>query len=129
MPISYIELNNYPYNDTNLMDNVYEYLRTNKTPDFKYPYLEKQFKKRWDQFELNPNGQLKLKNNNLIVLFTDEEKENALKNVYNDITQGTSQGTTLFYKRIRNNYLNLKRDDVDKFIKSQKIHQLVQKNI
>jgi hypothetical protein len=40
-----------------------------------------------------------------------------LKKIYEDITQGPAQGIDLFYARVRDKYLNIRRSDVFYFLK------------
>jgi hypothetical protein len=44
--------------------------------------------------------------------------------MYEDITTGTGQGISLFYKRVRDKYLNIRRSDVSAFLKNQKVNQI-----
>jgi hypothetical protein len=44
--------------------------------------------------------------------------------MYEDITLGVGQGVSLFYARIRDKYLNIRRSDVSTFLKSQKLYQI-----
>jgi Tfp pilus assembly PilM family ATPase len=54
---------------------------------------------------------------NLIVV-PDDKRNDVLKQIYEDITQGVGQGIDLFYARVRDKYLNIRRSDVSIFLKS-----------
>jgi hypothetical protein len=58
---------------------------------------------------------------NLIVV-PDDKRNDVFKKIYEDITQGSAQGIDLFYARIRDKYLNIRRSDVSSFLKSQKLY-------
>jgi hypothetical protein len=69
------------------------------------------------------NGKLIYKPLNLTVV-PDGERNTILKGIYEDIKTGVGQGIDLFYKRIRDKYLNIRRSDVSAFLKSQKVYQI-----
>jgi hypothetical protein len=48
----------------------------------------------------------------------------SLKSIYEDIKQGPGQGISLFYKLVRDSYLNIRRSDVSVFLKNQKVYQI-----
>jgi hypothetical protein len=50
-----------------------------------------------------------------ITVVLDGERNTVLKSLYEDIKQGVGQGIDLFYKRIRDKYLNIHRSDVSAF--------------
>jgi hypothetical protein len=59
-----------------------------------------------------------------LTVVPDDERNNILKKIYEDITTGVGQGISLFYKRVRDSYLNIRRSDVSAFLKSQKVYQI-----
>jgi hypothetical protein len=59
-----------------------------------------------------------------LIVVPDDERDMVLKKMYEDITQGVGQGIDLFYARVRDKYLNIRRSDVSAFLKSQKVYQI-----
>jgi hypothetical protein len=59
-----------------------------------------------------------------LTVVPDRERNTVSKTIYEDITHRVSQGVDLFYKRIRDKYLNIRRSDVSAFLKSQKVYQI-----
>jgi transposase InsO family protein len=60
-----------------------------------------------------------------LTVVSDGERNTILKGIYEDLSQGVGQGIDLFYKRIRDKYLNIRRSDVGTFLKSQKVYQII----
>jgi hypothetical protein len=69
------------------------------------------------------NGKLVYTPLNLAVV-PDGERNTILKGIYEDIKTGVGQGIDMFYKRIRDSYLNIRRSEVGTFLKSQKVYQI-----
>jgi hypothetical protein len=69
-----------------------------------------------------------MRNNKLVytpinlTVVPDGERNTVLKGIYEDITTGVGQGIDVFYKRVRDRYLNVRRSDVSTFLKSQKVY-------
>lgn len=54
----------------------------------------------------------------------NNKRNEILLGIYKDITKGVGQGIDMFYHRIVENYLNIRRKDVEEFLKSQKVYQI-----
>ena len=116
----YNKLNNYPYDNDNVMQSVRNYLINDVIPSQK----KKLFVKRWKDFEYRNGNELYYKPLNLQVIFSKEDKLAKLNALYDINKEGTSQGITLFYKRVRDKYLNISREFVAEFLKSQMVSQI-----
>jgi hypothetical protein len=119
----YLKLNNYGFSDKSI-SNVKTYLATQTLPALLNTSQKRtRFKQKWSKdWEVRSN-KLVYKPLNLTVV-PDGERNTVLKGIYEDIKQGVGQGIDLFYKRIRDKYLNIRRSDVGTFLKSQKVNQL-----
>jgi hypothetical protein len=122
-PDLYLKYNNYGFSKKNL-DDVKEYLKTQKLPlSLNTTQKKTRFKQKW-------NKDWEIKNNKLIYIplnltvVPDDERNDVLKEMYEDIKTGVGQGIDLFYKRVRDKYLNIRRSDVGTFLKSQKVYQI-----
>ena len=119
----YLKLNNYDYSEESLK-NIKEYLKTRSIPsNLITNYKINLFKKRFDEFELLDN-KLFYKPLNLEVIETEQDKEKVLNELYNDIKIGTGSSVRTFYYKILQKYLNIKRDDIENFIKDQPFYQI-----
>jgi hypothetical protein len=122
-PSLYLTLNNYGYNNESIAQ-VKEYLRTRNLPDsIDTSGKKKRFLAKWEKDFKIDNDKLVYSPLNLIVV-PDDKRNDVLKKIYEDITQGPAQGIDLFYARIRDKYLNIRRSDVSSFLKSQKLYQI-----
>jgi IS30 family transposase len=122
-PTLYLTLNNYGYNNESIAK-AKEYLRTRKLPDsLDNSGKKKRFLAKWEKDFKIENDKLVYSPLNLIVV-PDGERDMVLKKIYEDITQGPAQGIDLFYARVRDKYLNIRRSDVATFLKSQKLYQI-----
>jgi IS30 family transposase len=66
-----------------------------------------------------------LVNSPLNLIFVPDDKRNdALKKIYEDITLGVGQGIDMFYAKVRDKHLNIRRSDLSTFLKSQKLCQI-----
>ena len=119
----YLKLNNYGYSDESITL-VKEYLRTRKLLEsLNNPGKRSRFLAKWEKDFKIQNDKLVYIPLNLIVV-PDGERENILKTVYEDITQGVGQGISMFYNRVREKYLNITRSDINTFLNNQKTYQL-----
>jgi hypothetical protein len=119
----YLKLNNYGFSDKSL-DDVKTYLATQKLPvSLDTKEKRKRFIEKWNKDWEMRNGKLVYKPLNLTVV-PDGERNTVLKGISEDIKQGVGQGIDLFYKRVRDKYLNISRSDVGTFLKSQKVYQI-----
>jgi transposase InsO family protein len=122
-PSVYLQLNNFGYSPQSI-EQVKEYLRTRNLPDsIDTNGKKKRFLAKWEKDFKIDNNKLVYRPLNLIVV-PDDERDIVLKKIYEDITLGPAQGISLFYNRIRDKYLNIRRSDVSAFLKSQKLYQI-----
>jgi hypothetical protein len=110
-PGLYLRLNNYGFSDASLAE-VMDYLRTKVVPASMDTNAKKRrFIQKW-YTPLN------------LTVVPDDKRNDVLKSIYEDIKQGPGQGISLFYKRVRDSYLNIRRSDVSAFLKNQKVYQI-----
>jgi IS30 family transposase len=119
----YLKLNNYGFSDKSISD-VKNYLATQSLPvSLNTSQKRTRFIQKWSKdWEVRSNKLVYTPLNLTVV--PDGERNTVLKSIYEDITQGVSQGIDMFYKRIRDKYLNIRRSDVSAFLKSQKVYQI-----
>ena len=121
-------LNNYGF-DNDSIEMVKEYLRTRQLPDSLNSGTKiKRFLAKWDKEWKVENNKLMYIPENLEVVPSDDRNK-VLLGIYKDLSQGVAQGIEIFYKRIRNKYLNIRRSDVSSFLKSQKVYQITRPQI
>ena len=118
----FLTLNNHGYSDEQIA-NVKEYLEIKKLP----PHVNKgaktrRFIEKWTDFKI-VNEKLIYIPLNLEVV-PDDKRNEILLEVYKDLRQGPGQGIDMFYHRIVEKYLNIRRKDVEEFLKSQKVYQI-----
>ena len=119
----FTKLNNYDYSPNNII-NIKTFKKTNNLPSELITNHKKElFKKRFNDFDVKDN-KLIYKPLNLEVVETDEEKQIKLKELYNDFKIGPGSSTRNFYYKVIQKYLNITRDDIDKFIKDQPAYQI-----
>jgi hypothetical protein len=119
----YLKLNNYGFSDKSISD-VKNYLATQTLPvSLNTSQKRTRFKQKWSKYWEMRNGKLVYTPLNLTVV-PDEERNSVLKTIYEDIKQGVGQGIDLFYKRIRDTYLNIRRSNASTFLISQKVYQI-----
>ena len=122
-PSIYLQLNNFNYSDESIKQ-VKEYLRTRKLPEsLDNSGKKKRFLAKWEKDFKIENDKLVYSPLNLTVV-PDDKRNDVLKKIYEDITQGPAQGIDTFYARVRDKYLNIRRSDVSTFLKSQKLYQI-----
>jgi hypothetical protein len=118
-----LTLNNYGYS-TESINIVKEYLRTRVLPESLDNSAKKtRFLKKWEKDFKIENNKLVYIPLNLIVV-PDDERNDVLLKIYKDLKTGVAQGISMFYNRIRDKYLNIRRKDVGDFLKSQKVYQI-----
>jgi hypothetical protein len=122
-PDIYLKLNNFGYSDKSIAD-VKTYLATQTLPvSLNTSQKRTRFIQKWSKdWEVRSNKLIYTPLNLTVV--SDGERNTVLKTIYEDIKQGVGQGIDLFYKRIRDKYLNIRRSDVSAFLKSQKVYQI-----
>jgi hypothetical protein len=122
-PFLYLTLNNYGYSLQSIAQ-VKEYLRTRNLPDSTdNEGKKKRFLAKWEKDFKIDNDKLVYSPLNLI-LVPDDRRNDVLKKTYEDMTQGPAQGIDIFYTRVRDKYLNIRRSDMSSFLKSQKVYQI-----
>jgi hypothetical protein len=122
-PDLYMKYNNYGFSDKSISD-VKTYLATQTLPlSLNTSQKRTRFKQKWSKDWEVQRNKLNYTPLNLTVV-SDGERNTVLKGIYEDIKQGVGQGIDMFYKRIRDSYLNIRRSDVSAFLKSQKVYQI-----
>jgi hypothetical protein len=122
-PDIYLKLNNYGFSDKSISD-VKTYLATQALPvSLNTSQKRTRFIQKWSKDWRIDQGKLIYTPLNLTVV-SDGERDTVLKGIYEDIKTGVGQGIDLFYKRVRDKYLNIRRSDVSAFLKSQKVYQI-----
>jgi IS30 family transposase len=116
------KLNNYDYSEENIKY-IKQYIK-NKTlpPNLITNHKKALFQKRFNDFELKDN-KLYYKPLDLQVI-EEDDKQKAMKELYDDMKIGPGSSIRGFYNKIQQRYLNIKRDDVDKFIKDEPAYQI-----
>ena len=96
----------------------------------KQNYLNKKLKQK---FQKEPYSKFKLIDNklvyqpkNLIVIENDEEKQQALEDLYNEDPNTIGKGITNFYKYVSNKYINIRREDVNEYLQTKGFFQVTQ---
>lgn len=121
----FLTLNNYGYSNESIAM-VKEYLRTRELPES----LDNSGKRR--RFLAKWEKDFTVENNKLIYIplklevVPDDKRNDVLLKTYKNLKTGVAQGVTMFYHRITDNYLNIRRKDVSEFLKSQKLYQITQ---
>ena len=119
----YRTLNNYDYSDQNI-EIVKQYLQSNILPSSFSYYKKRRYKLMYKKDFVVENGELIYKPLNLQVIH-DKDKEDVLKKLYDDPDQGIGLGIQSFYDKINSQFLNIKRNDVDDFLTSKSLYQIV----
>ena len=116
----FLTLNNYGYSNESIAM-VKEYLRTREIPEsINNSGKRKRFLAKWEK-------DFKIENNKLIYIplklevVPDDKRYEVLLKIYKNLKTGVGQGITMFYHRITDNYLNIRRKDVSEFLKSRYI--------
>ena len=133
-PDLYNKYNNFGFSDANIAE-VISYLQPlNSTrilpvssrlfPDsMDTPRKKSRFAEKWAKDWEVKDGKLVYTPLNLTVV-PNGERDDVLKTIYEDLKQGVAQGIDLFYKRVRDKYLNIRRSDVSAFLKRQIPYQI-----
>jgi hypothetical protein len=101
-PSLYLTLNNYGYSPQSIAQ-VKEYLRTRNFPDsIDTSGKKKRFLAEWEKDFKIDNDKLVYSPLNLIVVL-DDKRNDVLKKIYEDITQGPGQAIDIFYARLWTN--------------------------
>ena len=124
--LSLLTLNNYSYTDENLAD-VKRYIKDKVLPEpFKNNQIRDKFITRYDEFTMKGDT-LYYKPLDLEVVY-DEDVEKVLQENYDDPQVGIGGGIQSFYNKIADKYLNIRRSQVEDFIKQQTPYQLTKQD-
>jgi transposase InsO family protein len=108
----YLKFNNYFQTDEDI-DNVIEKLKIPNKNDKLFNFKYRGFQIKNDKLFYTPNNLEVIKHTNLEKVLSEEYKKIP------------ATGITNFYKTIRLKYLNIKRSDVEEFLKKDATHQLM----
>ena len=119
----YRRLNNLKFSNINdikqfIQHNIYPKTQTTN-------YKRQKYAEKYGKFQIQ-NNQLIYEPLNLIVAETDEQRQQFLKQLYDDNSKSLGWGFNGFYKIVRANYLNISRKDVEEFLKAQIDYQVRQ---
>ncbi len=121
------KLNNYRYTveeplyTNENIEKIKQYIKSGKIPNDLNDIQTKRFIER---FKYN----YELKNNKVfykhLELISNEDMNDKLKEIYDDPNIGLGLGIVSFYKIVKDKYIGIKRDDVEKFLKNQTVYQI-----
>ena len=121
------KLNNYRYNideplyTNDNIDKIKQYIKSGKIPN---DLNDIQMKRFIERFKYG----YELKNNKVfykhLELVSNEDMNDKLKEIYDDPNIGLGLGIVSFYKIVKDKYIGIKRDDVEKFLKNQTVYQI-----
>ena len=120
-------LNNFRYNKSEPLYNneniekIKDYIRTGKLPDDLTDIQMKRFIQRFKYGYTLNNGKVYYKH---LELVSNENMNEKLKEIYDDPNLGLGLGIVSFYKIVKDKYIGITRDDVEKFIKNQTVYQI-----
>ena len=78
------------------------------------------FYEKWSQFIIEDDKPFYKKLN--LEVIPDDERESKMKKLYENNVTGVSRGITMFYHRICDKYLNIRRNDVSNFLKLSNLY-------
>lgn len=116
-------LNNIFY-DEEILKEFRKYL-TNKNTYNNEKYYAKFQKQPFNQFQLL-NNEIVYKPMNLIVIENEKQKEEVLNKLFNDDTNSYGKGVVAFYKYVSTKYINITRDDINKYLSTKGFYQMSQ---
>ena len=108
------------YTDDNL-SKVKQYIKTGLIPDDLNDVQLKRFIERFKYGYTLKDNKIYFKH---LELVSEEDRDNKLKEIYDDPNIGLGLGITSFYKLVKDKYIGITRDDVEKFLKNQTNYQL-----
>lgn len=123
MPDLMKTLNNIFYDDEIIIEfrNYLSNKRMYQNEDF-----ENKFKKApFNKFKLQ-NDEIIYKPLNLVVIETDEQKQDVLIQLFNEDTNIIGKGVVAFYKYVISKYINITRQDVNNFLATRGLYQMTQ---
>jgi hypothetical protein len=123
MPDLMKTLNNIFY-DEEIINEFRNYLSNKRF--YRNAELKNKFRKEpYNKFKLQ-NDQIIYQPTNLIVIEDDEQKQEALNNLFNDDTNILGKGVVAFYKYVISKYINITRTDVNNFLATKGFYQMTQ---
>ena len=115
-----LKLNNYGYSPE-VLEEVREFKTTGKIPD--YIKGKARYRKKWQPFYIADNH-LIYRPKELKVIIDPDEKQQIMKQVFDNDRTGVGSGVVQFYHNICLKYLNIQRKDVADFLIRQKTYQI-----
>ena len=115
-----LKLNNYGYSPE-VLEEVREFKTTGKIPD--YIKGKVRYSKKWQPFYI-ANNHLIYRPKELKVILDPDEKQQIMKEVFDNDRTGVGTGVTQFYHNICLKYLNIQRKEVGDFLMKQKTYQI-----
>ena len=112
---------NEPLYTTENIEKVKQYIRNGKLPNDLDDVQMKRFIERFKYGYTLKDNKIYFKH---LELVSNEDQANKLKEIYDDPNIGLGLGITSFYKLIKDKYIGITRDDVEKFLKNQTNYQL-----
>ena len=117
-----MKLDKYGFSDEDI-EEVKNYLTNRDLPDEVDTNAKaKRYNEKWSQFEIR-DDKLFYKKLNLEVVPNDERIE-IMKELYENEITGPGRGIEMFYHKICDKYLNIRRSDTSAFLKTQKVYQM-----
>ena len=120
-------LNNFRYNiaeplyTNENIEKVKNYIRTRTLPTDLTNIQTKRFIERFKYGYTINNNKVFYKH---LELVSNEDMNGKLKEIYDDPNLGLGLGIVSFYKIVKDKYIGITRDDVEKFIKNQTVYQI-----
>jgi thermostable 8-oxoguanine DNA glycosylase len=115
-----LKLNNYGYSPE-VLEEVREFKATGKIPD--YIKGKARYSKKWQPFYIADNH-LIYRPKELKVILDPDEKQQIMKEVFDNDRRGVGSGVSQFYHNICLKYLNIQRKEVADFLMRQKTYQI-----
>ena len=115
-----LSLNNYGFNEQ-VLEDVRIFKETGKIPD--HVKRKWRYKKKWNPFSVQ-NNHLFYQPRGLTVIIDADEKQEKMKEMYDDVKTGVGAGIVQFYHTICSKYINIQRKEVADFLKRQKTYQI-----
>ena len=120
-------LNNFRYNITEPLYNnenieeIKNYIKTGTLPENLNNIQMKRFIERFKYGYILKDNKVYYKH---LELVSNENMNDKLKEIYDDPNLGLGLGIVSFYKIVKDKYIGITRDDVEKFIKNQTVYQI-----
>ena len=121
------KLNNYLYKQNEPLytneniEKIKNYIKNGKIPNDLNDIQMKRFIERFKYGYTLSNNKIFYKH---LELISNEDMNDKLNEIYNDPNLGLGLGIVSFYKFVKNKYIGIIRDDVEKFLKNQTVYQI-----